>query len=82
VTTLLEVLGADESRTVDEETADDRTEELAMAEEAGRADEVEGRAEEVVTAEEEARVDEITEDALEAEAEVVTGLVPDDLSVS
>jgi hypothetical protein len=82
VTALLGVTAAEEGRAVDEVAADDRAEELVMAEEAGRADEVEPRVEEIVTADEDARVDETTEDALEMEAEVVTGLAPDDLSVS
>jgi hypothetical protein len=81
VTALLDVTAADEGRILDEETMGGRTEELVMAEEAGRADEVESRVE-VVTANEDARVDEITEDALEAEAEVVTGLVLDELLIS
>jgi hypothetical protein len=79
---LLWVAAADEGRAVDEVAADDRAEELVMAEEAGRADEVEARAEEVVTPEEEARVDEATEEALEVETAVVTGLAPDDLLIS
>jgi hypothetical protein len=82
VTALLEVAAADEGRAVEEATTDDRTEELVMADGAGRADEVAGRTEEVVTAEDDARVDEATEEALEAEDEVVTGLAPDDLSIS
>jgi hypothetical protein len=81
VTDLLEVAAADEGRTVDEMIADDLKEELVMAEEAGRADEVESRIE-VVTTDEDVPVDDTTEDALETEAEVVTGLAPDDLSVS
>jgi hypothetical protein len=81
VAALLDVAAADEGRTVDEVTADDLTDELVMAEEAGRADEVEGRTE-VVAAEEEARVDEITEEDLDTEAEVVTGVAPDDLFIS
>jgi hypothetical protein len=82
VTTLLEITAAEEGRAVDEVAADDRTEELVMAEEAGRADEVEPRVEEIVTADEDDRVDETTEDVLGTEAEVVTGLAPEDLSVS
>lgn len=78
VMVLLEVAAADEGRTVDEAIADDRTDELVMADEAGRAEDVEGRTE-VVTADEDARVEKTTEEALEAEAEVVTGLAPDDL---
>jgi len=77
---LLGVAAAEEGRAVDEVTTDDRTEELVTTVEAGRADEVEGRAEEVVTTDEDTRVDETTEEALEAEAEVVTGLAPNDLS--
>jgi len=79
---LLGVTAAEEGRTVDEVTTDDRMDELVIADEAGRADEIEGRAEEVVTADEDARVDETTEEALEAEAEVVTGVAPDELPVS
>lgn len=82
MTALLGVTAAEEGRTVDEVAADDRAEELLVAEEAGRADEVEARVEEVMTADEDARADVTTEDALETEAEVVTGLAPDDLSVS
>ena len=80
-TALLGITAAEEGRAVDEVVADDRAEELVMAEEAGRVDNVETRLE-VVTTDEDARVDETTEDALEMEAEVVTGLAPDDLSVS
>jgi len=72
VIALLEVAAADEGR----------TDELMMADEAGRVDEVEGRTEEEITADEDGRVEETTEDTLEAEAEVVTGLAPDDLSIS
>ena len=80
VMALLEVAAADEGRTVDEAIADDRTDEVVMADEAGRADEVEGRTE-VVTADEDARVEK-TEEVLEAEDEVVTGSAPDDLLIS
>jgi hypothetical protein len=82
VTALLGVKAAEESRAVDEVAVDDRIEELTITNEAGRVDEVEARVEEVVTADEDARVDETTKYALEMEAEVVTGLAPDDLSVS
>ena len=82
MTALLGVGVADDGRTLDEVIADDRTDELVMADEAGRVDEVEGLTEEEIIADEVARVDETTEDTLEAEAEAVTGLAPDDLSIS
>ena len=82
MTALLVVTVAEEGRAVDEVAADDRAEEPVMAEEAGRADEVEARTEEAVTADEDARADETPENALEIEAEVVTGLAPDDLLIS
>jgi len=72
VIALLGVAAADEGR----------TDELVIADEAGRVDEVEGLTEEEITADEDGRVEETTEDTLEAEAEVVTGLAPDDLSIS
>ena len=72
VIALLEVVAAEEGR----------TDELVIADEAGRVDEVEGRIEEEITTDEDGRVDETTEEDLEAELEVVTGLAPDDLSIS
>jgi len=74
-TTLEEVGRAEEELAID-----DRVDELATMDEAGRADEVDvaGRAEVEGTMEDDTRVEEATEDDFEAEETLVTGFVPDE----
>ena len=75
--TMLEVVG----RAEEELAIEDRVDELATMDEAGRADEVDvaGRAEVEGTMEDDTRVEEATEDDFEAEETLVTGFVPDEL---